>query len=342
MSTPGTARRPTAADIAQEVGVSRATVGYVLNDTPGQTISRATRERVLEVAKRLGYRPRAAAQALASGRSRIVLLVLPEWPLDHSMRRYIEEASIVLDEAGYALVTWTPHARGRARPLWELLDPDVVIGFAPFSDTQVRSIQQHGITNLIPDPEDTNGPAAERGPVIQVEHLSALGHRRIAVATTGDPRLASLAHARADRALEVAAEHGLATAEPYAVDTPGTDLPALVRSWMEEGVTGVVAYNDEVAAMIAGAAMSAGFRIPEDLSIIGHDDTPLASLFVPALSSVRFDNAALGRLVAELALAKVERRLPTVQAVDELQSLVARASTSVPRQGPARALARSR
>lgn len=65
-SIPST-RRATAADIARAVGVSRATVGYVLNDTPGQTISQATRERVLESARRLGYRPRAAAQALASG-----------------------------------------------------------------------------------------------------------------------------------------------------------------------------------------------------------------------------------------------------------------------------------
>ena len=70
-------RRATAADVARSVGVSRATVGYVLNDTPGQTISATTRDKVIETARTLGYRPRAAAQALATGRTHLVLLVLP-------------------------------------------------------------------------------------------------------------------------------------------------------------------------------------------------------------------------------------------------------------------------
>ena len=62
-------KRVTAADVARSLGLSRATVGFVLNDTPGQTIPPATRERVLTEAARLGYRPHSAARALASGRS---------------------------------------------------------------------------------------------------------------------------------------------------------------------------------------------------------------------------------------------------------------------------------
>ena len=148
-------RRATAADVARAVGVSRATVGYVLNDTPGQTISAATRERVLETARALGYRPRAAARTLASGRSHLVLLVLPDWPQDYSVRRYIQEAGLVLDEAGYTLVTWTPHATGRTRPLWQLLEPDVVFGFLPFSDAEVAAMRAHGIRVIVPDPHET-------------------------------------------------------------------------------------------------------------------------------------------------------------------------------------------
>ena len=66
MSERTVARRVTAADIARSVGVSRATVGFVLNDTPGQTISEPTRRKVLAAAERLGYRPHSAARALAS------------------------------------------------------------------------------------------------------------------------------------------------------------------------------------------------------------------------------------------------------------------------------------
>src|ERR1019366_424224 len=129
----GTAgKRVTAADVARSLGISRATVGFVLNATPGQSISDSTRRRVVAEAARLGYRPHRAAQALRRGSSKLILAVLPDWPAGFRMRQHLEEAALVLDEAGYSLVTYMRHAGGRARPLWELLDPDVVMGFVPF------------------------------------------------------------------------------------------------------------------------------------------------------------------------------------------------------------------
>ena len=65
--------------------------------------------------------------------SRIILLVLPDWPLDFSMRRNLDEASLALDEAGYALITMTPHPAGHSPPLWETLRPDVVMWMTPFA-----------------------------------------------------------------------------------------------------------------------------------------------------------------------------------------------------------------
>ena len=73
-------------------------------------------------------------------------------------------------------------------------------------------------------------------------------------------------------------------------------------------MTGVVAYNDDIAAMVVGAAIETGLKVPNDLSVVGYDDSPIASIFIPSLSSVRLDNAGLGRFVAEMALAKVEQR----------------------------------
>src|SRR5690606_20782706 len=143
-------KRVTAADVARSLGLSRATVGFVLNDTPGQTISEATRERVLAEAARLGYRPHSAARALASGRSHIVLLLLPDWPMDHAMRAHLDEASLVLDQAGYSLVTTTPHPGGQAVPLWESLDPDVVVSLAPVPDAQFAGIAATRARTIIP------------------------------------------------------------------------------------------------------------------------------------------------------------------------------------------------
>ena len=84
-------RRVTSGDVAKEAGVSRATVSYVLNDSPHQKIAEATRERVWEAAARLGYAPSAAARALRTGRSDIVLGVLPDWPIHHVLGRLIQQ-----------------------------------------------------------------------------------------------------------------------------------------------------------------------------------------------------------------------------------------------------------
>ncbi|MET9971051.1 LacI family DNA-binding transcriptional regulator, partial [Streptomyces sp. NPDC006356] len=152
MPKPGTTRRTTAADVAREAGVSRATVGFVLNRTTGQTISQSTRERVLDAAQRLGYRPHSAARTLRSGRSRLVLLVLPDWSMEAALRDHLAETAAVLEEYDYTLVTDTRPARGRGRPLWEVLDPELVLGLSRFSADDIASMRRCGVPEIYPDP----------------------------------------------------------------------------------------------------------------------------------------------------------------------------------------------
>jgi DNA-binding LacI/PurR family transcriptional regulator len=325
------AKRVTAADIARSLGISRATVGFVLNDTPGQTISATTRDRVLAEAKRLGYRPNNAARALASGHSRIILLVLPDWPLDYSMRTNLDEASLALDEAGYSLVTMTPHPGGHAQPLWETLRPDVVMGMARFSGEQLAQIRANGVPHVIPDtpmgaadPDEQLGFAA--GPRLQVEHLVDRGRRRLAFAGSTDPRLADLVGQR--RALTRARAAEL-IGEPLIADEDidETSVASALAQWIDNGVDGVVAYNDDVAALIVGAALRAGVDIPGRIAIVGHDDTPLARLYVPALSSVRVDSAGLGRYLAQLALSAALGSPPPLAGPETEAVLVVRETT---------------
>jgi DNA-binding LacI/PurR family transcriptional regulator len=302
------AKRVTAADVARSLGLSRATVGFVLNNTPGQTISDATRRRVLEEAERLGYRPHTAARTLASGRSRIVLLVLPDWPLDHSMRANIDEASVALDRAGYSLVTTTPHPDGQAVPLWESLRPDVVISYAPMPDALHEAVAASGAIVLAPGRGRFAAAHDERfagGPRVQVEHLIERGRRRIAFAAPDDPRLADLVMQRRSLA---AATVAASTGSPLAADAAITPVtaPDVIADWLSRGIDGIVAYNDDVAAIALSAALRQGVAVPDRLAIIGHDDSPLAGLLVPSLSTVRVDAAGLGRYLAQVALAAVE------------------------------------
>ena len=324
-------KRVTAADVARSLGLSRATVGFVLNDTPGQTIPAATRDRVLAEAKRLGYRANSAAQALASGRSRIILLVLPDWPLDYSMRTHLDEASLALDEAGYSLVTMTPHPGGQARPLWETLRPDVVIGMAPFTREQLAEIRASGVQQILPPvaagEEGSVGDLGfADGPRIQVEHLLGRGRRRLAFAASADPRVADLVAERRELAHRTLLSHeGSSFVAEAAVGED--DAAEHLRAWVGRGVDGVVAYNDDIAAIVLGAALRSGIAVPDQLAIVGHDDTPLARLVVPALSTVRVDNAGLGRYLAELALSAATGSAPPAAGPETDARLVIRETT---------------
>ncbi|GAA3870996.1 LacI family DNA-binding transcriptional regulator [Tessaracoccus defluvii] len=318
-------KRVTAADVARSLGLSRATVGFVLNDTPGQKISDATRERVIAEAARLGYRANSAARALASGRTRIVLLVLPDWPLDHNLRTNLDEAAHALDEAGYSLVTVSPHAGGRAQPLWETLNPDVVMGLTPFTREQIAAFRSAGVEHIVPDTSREDGFAFDElsdGPVVQVRHLAERGRTRLAYAAPADPRLAELraVRLRAARA-EIDRTHGVELVATVDVDTD-TDTERLAEVFAA-GADGIVAYNDDVAARLLGAALRAGIDVPGALAIVGHDDTPIAGLLVPALSTVRIDIAGLGRYFAEMALTAAEGLpIPEVRPTAQAQLVV--------------------
>ncbi|QKJ20507.1 LacI family DNA-binding transcriptional regulator [Microbacterium hominis] len=299
-----TAKRVTAADVARSLGLSRATVGFVLNDTPGQKISDATRERVIAEAKRLGYRANSAARALASGHSRIVLLVMPDWPLDHNLRTNLDEASLALDEAGYSLVTMTTHAGGKAQPLWETLNPDVVMGLTPFTRDQIAGFRAAGVEHIVPDAALEDGSVLDElsdGPVLQVRHLIGRGRARLAYAGAADPRLIDLTELRHHAAAsEVAVSPGVELVASVEVDA--VNAAERLGELLAAGVDGVIAYNDDVAAWLLGAALRSGVEVPGRLAIVGHDDTPIASLLVPSLSTVRVDIAGLGRYFAQMAL----------------------------------------
>ncbi|MET8052644.1 LacI family DNA-binding transcriptional regulator [Streptosporangium sp. NPDC005286] len=324
-------KRVTAADVARSLGVSRATVGFVLNNTPGQTISEPTRRRVLAEAERLGYRPHRAAQDLRRGSSKIILVVLPDLQMEYRLRQYLEETSLALDEAGYSLAVYARQPVSRARPLWELLTPDVVLGIGPFSDEEAASMRACGVTKIIPDPGQSEtmdeAPTIIAGPALQVEHLHDLGHRHLAFAATADPRASSLLQARAGAAQRTAARLGLDPLDVRAIEYRGDSAAAAVRHWHKAGVTGVVAYNDDVAAMMVGAAIRAGLSVPGDLAVIGHDDIPLAAVFVPSISSVSIDAAGLGRYFAAVALHVADGRPLPHRDFDSDATLVAREST---------------
>lgn len=333
MATPEPKRRVTATDVARAAGVSRATVGFVLNRTPGQSISPETRRRVLDAAVALAYRPSSSARTLVRGRSDVLLLVMPDWPVNEILARFLERLSEILDEVGYCLVVWVPPGDPKTRPLWESIDADAVLGFAMFDEERLAALEADGYSNIFPRRgdaahlDDSGFTIASR---LQVDHLAELGHRRIAFAGAADPRLADLEEYHFDTIRARAAESGVTIVDTRPVSHRDDSAEQAVRAWVDAGCTGVIAYNDETAAVVIAAALRLGVAVPGDLSVIGHDDSPLAGLFMPGITSVRPDVEALAREVAAQAL-RVIGASTVVERVEPEVALRVRGST-----GPAR------
>lgn len=243
----------------------------------------------------------------------------PSAPLDFSLRRNIEEASLTLDQAGYTLATYTPHSSGQARPLWESTQPDVVLTLNTFTPEQAEAIRAAGITRLIPDPD---APSSEdyidNGPALQLEYLAKLGHNAVAYAGLNDPKVADLVNARRARAQETATALGLRPILCRNIDLSDESALAAIDDWRSAGV----------AAALTGAALRAGLSVPGDLSIIGLDNTPLSSMFQPQLSTINVDTAGLGRYLGRLALSAIEGTPPPTAGREMRATLIPRASTA--------------
>lgn len=285
--------RVTSADVARESGVSRTTVSYVLNDKGGDAIPEATRQRVREAAARLGYTPSAAARALRRGRSDLVLLVLPDWPIGPVIDTLLDQLTSEL--AGRGLSLLVHHARG-SRPLadlWRAVTPRAVLGLVPFAPDDQRAMRQAGIqvvgSTLDPntDPGTFSVPQIAIGR-LQVEHLVSRGHRVVAYAGPDDARLAPFADRRRAGVAAACEERGLVAPVSASVPLEVAAAAEVVRSWRAaaEPVTAVAAYNDEVALAVVAGVRAAGLRVPEDVAVIGVDDFPAARLAAPPLTTV--------------------------------------------------------
>ncbi|GAA2159618.1 LacI family DNA-binding transcriptional regulator [Actinomadura napierensis] len=290
------AKRPTSADVARAAGVSRATVSYVLNDRPGQSIPQETRHRILEAARRLDYRPHASARALAAGRSDIVLLAISALPIGPGISRLIEELDAALADNGLTLVTHLAGSRGRPLPdVCATVGASAVIGLEPFDDGTIEALHRAGAEVVLPVRDVA--PAMNEIGRMQAEHLIERGHRRLGYAMPADPALIRMAEARLQG---VTASCAAAELVPPVVLQVNLDDPAgVVTGWTARKVTAVCAYNDEIAIAVLAGMRDQGLSAPADLAVIGADDIPTARFAGPPLTTVCFDAHEVGRRRAE-------------------------------------------
>lgn len=344
-------------DLARQVGVHASTVSRVLSGDPTTRVSEATRARIVGLAAETGYRPNRLARSLKLQRTHILGMLIPDItnPFFSLMFRAVED---VAGPAGYNVILCnTDDSPTRfdqhLRMLGEGHVDGLLIATAHRQDERIGTLRSRRMPYVLvnrrrDDPDECSIVPDDRlGARRVVEHLAGLGHRRIghlagaADISTTAARLDAFREALADYGLPVderlVAEGGLTEAAGERGMAQLLALPPAARP------TAVFAANDLAALGAIVAARAAGLRVPEDLSVVGYNDIPLAARSQPGLTTVRVPLYEMGRLAT---LSLIERldggaesdRAPT-QVVLPVE-LVVRGST-IPLGGPADGRARA-
>ncbi|STX06489.1 LacI family DNA-binding transcriptional regulator [Kocuria rosea] len=327
-------------DVARAAGVSSATASRALGDKPG--VSAATRSRVLAVAAELQYVVSPAASQLATGsRGRVAVVVphLSRWffgalleGLENGLRR--AELDVLL----YQVATREDREHFFERlPARRKVDAVVVLAF-PVDEAEQQRLALMGVNILGAGGRIASYPcvsvddhAAARQ---ALDHLLFLGHRRIGMIAAVDPDSPEWMHGmgRTDAyyaalaEAEIEPDPQLVATVPWGI-THGADAMAQLLS-MRHPPTAVYAHSDEIAFGALATLRRAGVRVPEDMSVIGIDDHPLADL--ADLTTVAQPVVEQGELVAQLVIDTLLGEAVTAGRVLPTR-LVVRGSTARPR-----------
>jgi len=332
-------------DVAARAGVSRTTTSRVLNNMP--TVDEDTRRRVLEAIEDLKYVPSRSARRLSLGRTWTVDIVASYLTRPQAIER-LRGAESILGETSFDLVIHnveTPERREkylRELPTSTRTDGVLLVSLPPRSDNLHRLVEGPVPVVVI----DAHGVGVEGLPVVRGDdvaggslagrYLFALGHRSIGFVsdsfdnpygfTSSRDRFTGFTDVLGELGVEVEAAlgaHGSRSARELALRLLTGHRPP----------TAIFAASDTQALGVMSAARDLGLQVPNDLTVIGYDDVPIAEPI--GLTTIRQHLYESGRLGAELLLAEIEHRSATPPVVSLDPELVIRATSAPPKEGRA-------
>jgi len=344
-------RRPTIADIAARAGVSIGAVSFALNDRPG--VSAETRERVRAIARELDWRPHTAARALSGARAGAVGLVLNRPARALGTESFFGDllSGIQLGLRGPDTGSRPPHvaldllvARSLEEELevyrewWSGHRVDGVIVIDPREDDpRLRLLDEIGMPAVVVGSHPSAPGAA---PSVWIDdssaadtlfgYLHALGHRRIAYVAGPAEFEHTALRTRALAAFSAAV--GLEAAETVPTDYSAGTAAAVTRDLLSRPVrpTVVVYDNDVLAVAGLGVAVEMGVAVPRQLSVASFDDSVMAQLVRPALTTLTRDTVELGERATRLLLDQLGSGEPLASRPGPPLTLSVRESTAVP------------
>jgi LacI family transcriptional regulator len=342
-------------DIAQQAGVSTATVSRVLNGHPH--VAQRTRDAVMRAVREHDFSANRSARGLSAGRSGLVGMTIPRIG-DYYFDALLSGVAEALYEADMRVVLCpTQHEHDREVTLVERLlhgtTDGAVLVLPEESSAELKAFERRGYPLVVLDPlkhvSDLPSVTAAHasGAKQAIDHLLELGHRRIGAITGPRGWLATEERLHAYMG-------ALATAagriDPDLIAVSNFSLAGGFEAGeqlldLDDPPTAIFAFNDPMAIGALRAARERGIRVPEELSVIGFDDAGVAEHTIPALTTVRQPLAEMGRMAVSLLTRLLDNQRVEAMRVELATALVPRETTAPPaerRPKPRRARAAAR
>ena len=291
-------------DVAKRANVSIATVSRVLNESDHK-VSVETAERVRQAVEELDYRPNALARALQTNKTMTVGVIIPDIS-NHYYAEIVRGIQDVADREGYNIILQnTDRNHDRIVKSIYLLREKIVDGII-FSGGTIDGYEPLSALKELRDRvvvigrHDVNFPAVMvdniSGASMAVQHLVDLGHQRIGFigwadnSTTAADRLSGYKSTLAQNGCRFEPE----LVRQGALTPESGYREAKKMLTLKNRPTAIFAGNDQMAFGVINAAMEIGLKVPEDLAVMGFDNIPLSSYFVPPLSTIEIPMFTLG------------------------------------------------
>lgn len=329
--------KTTIVDVARAAGTSVSSASVALGGQPG--VSEETRARVLDTARRLGYQPDQRASRLRRRRSGLLGVTFTANQQFHS--DVIESLYEAADRSGYdLLLSATTRTRSAAEAVESLLRDrcETLILISPEMDeaelTELgrrASVVTIG-SQLRADGVDSVRSDDRQGIAAAVDHVAELGHRRITYVDGGNTAMATVrreAYVEAMRARRLGREVRVLSGS--ATEESGIGAAAKIVESGDELPTAILTHNDMMAFGVLLTLRSKGIAVPDDVSVVGYDNTRLADLATIQLTSVSQDAAQLANSAITRAIARAERTAQVEEIVSPAR-LVVRETSRSPRQ----------
>jgi len=316
----GTKRAVTIHDVAKKAGVSFKTVSRVLNNEAN--VSAETKDKVQKAIDALQYSPSIAARVLAGSRSFLIGLLYdtPSSYYTHSIQMgalercrqagfhlVLEKCNSDAGDAATAILVTIKHTR-----------LDGVILTPPLSDNQAvrESLVEQKIPHVLISPPDVEPDVSSvymddrRAAFDMTQYLISLGHKRIGfikgLSRHGAAMLRLLGYQDALRDSGIALDEALVRDGNFRFQSGADAAEQLLRQ--KERPTAIFASNDEMAAGAVATAHRLGVSIPRELSVVGFDDVPYATITWPALTTVHQPIVEMGAAAAGLLVAGIQSK----------------------------------